>query len=198
VRSGSTVTGSGVIQLADVETRERLPRDHPASLRGSRLQQEPADEREPGSGEGALNDEEREAPGDEQERESAGDDRGGDGGGRGIPSAQPQERAQHAAAVERQSREHVERDQYQVDHPQPLDDGISGRRQAGEFRQRQAEPADQSAHQRPGDRDAELGRGRREHTPELSHTAEHPERDAGDLHALALGHDRVAKLVQHQ
>ena len=54
---------------------------------------------------------------------------------------------------------------------------------------------DAERHQRPGDGDPELGAGGGHLALQLGHPAEHPQRDAADLDAVAARDDRVPQLV---
>ena len=115
-----------------------------------------------------------------------------------VVPRRPERRAQHAAAVERQRREQVEGEQEQVRHPEPADDPVDHVRQLEPRGERDADEPDRERHERPGDRDPELGAGRGEHALELRHAAEEPQRDPVDLHPLAPGHERVPELVREQ
>ena len=113
-----------------------------------------------------------------------------------IAAPRPQNRAQHASAVERKRRQHVEDGQHDVDRTEPC--GDVGRCRAG--------PATRRAGRRrrsPARRAARRSRSEtppppREHPLEARDAAEHPQCDSLDRHPLALGDDGVAELVQKE
>ncbi len=101
-------------QVAHAQVAEGVAQQPVASFRCSRLEQEPAEEREPGTAPGTLHDEEEQPQSDHEIAEAAADvghDRRGAGE---VSGAQPEQRAKHAAAVEWERREEIEGEQDQV------------------------------------------------------------------------------------
>ena len=107
----------------------------------------------------------------------------------------PEGGAQHPPAVERQRRDQVEASRARLVKPSqaPTPSTASGGRGCGDGDE---DDAEHERDDRAGDGDAELRARPREHPLEAGHAAEQPERDALDLHPVALGLERMAQLVQ--
>ena len=113
--------------------------------------------------------------------------------------AEPEQRREDAAAVERRRRDQVEQGEDPVDQREPRQ---RRPQQPGcaEHRQRERAEAERrrkaDARRGPGRGNAELGTGRGRLAPELGDPAQHPQGDAVDLHAVAARDQRVGDLVR--
>ena len=175
---------------------ESLLRRDVARLCRRRLEQEPADECEPGAAERAFEDEHAEAKRDEEETESP-SEHGRDPCRPGEIPRVPQSRVEHATAVEGQRRKQVEREQDEVRVTEPGGDPVE---RVGESSGRQPDEEHTQHERNEGsrDRNPELGAGPRKRALELGDSTEEPEVDAFDLDALSLGLQSVAELVQSE
>jgi hypothetical protein len=126
--------GDGLIRLSDdgirqhhvahAQSRQRVVRNSVAPLCSGRVEEEPADDGQPSAGEGAVEDEKQDAAGDHQQAEPATDVAGDCSRPLEVPLYSPENRAQHAAAVERQRGNEVEDEQQQVDVADPGEDAV--------------------------------------------------------------------------
>ena len=113
--------------------------------------------------------------------------------------AEPEQRREDPAAVERGGGDQVEQRQDPVDEREPRQRRPE---QAGRAERRQRERADTDCSRETDTRrgagggDAELGARRGRLASELGDPAEHPEGDAVDLHTVAASDQRVGDLVR--
>ena len=113
--------------------------------------------------------------------------------------AVPERRAEHAAAVQRQRRQQVEREQYEVDVAEPGDDPVDAVRQArhrGDAGRRATPSASETSGPAIAIRNSAPALGNI--ALELRDAAEEPERDPLDLDSFARRLERVTELVQEQ
>ena len=180
-----------------VAEREAGTRHFPLGAR--RGDQEPADQRSPQTAEPEAGDESDRADAHEQPPEADSHLSRGRNGAVTVAVAEPEQRREDAAAVERRRRDQVEQGEDPVDQREPRQRRAE---QAGSAEHRQRERAEAErrrepdARRRAGRGDAQLGAGRGRLAPELGHAAQHPQGDAVDLHAVAARDQRVGDLVR--
>ena len=185
-------------QVSHAEAGERLARQQVPVLGAGGLEEEPADEGQPGAAEGALEDEQAETHGDEDVAEGASNPgRDARGPCEVVPSG-PEGRSQHSPTVERERREKIEDEECQVDVAEPGGGAVHRLRRRREPGEEHEEDAEHEGDDRSGDRNPELSARTRKHALEPGHTSEEPERDAVDLHSLPACDERVPVLVHEQ
>src|SRR5262249_5564922 len=113
----------------------------------------------------------------------------------------PHDRSQHAAAVERESRNQIEDRQRDVDVGEPTENGGRTRHRGwpegiDDTGEQPTYDADRDAGDRPRNRNQELFTRRGSVLLDLSDAAEREQRDAADRDAADPGHTRMRELVQ--
>ena len=109
------------ILVADPHPAQCLRHAHLRVARAGRLEQEPPDERDPEPAKARAHEELIHPPEDEQDGHAPAHLRGHAGGAIHVLHETPQDRAQHASAIQRVPRNHVENGKRNVDVAQPYE-----------------------------------------------------------------------------
>ena len=190
----------GVHDRSDPQVPEPFPRDIAREFRLRGRDQEPADQRQPQPS--YLTEQERldEPERDEHRPEALASLRRDCDGAGSVSGALPHRGSQHPPAVERCARQQVEHAEDEVGEAQPRQTRTSEHRQpaAAEVRHAEARAAEHQAGAGAGCRDEQIGLRTGRFAFQLRRTAEHPQRDPLDLHAVAAGQHGVGQLMGQQ
>ena len=189
----------GVHEAPHRLTLERLPDQHLLVAALGRVFQEQPDQPEPDAADEVVREELDDAEGDEQPGEPLTDAGGPARGPAQVARRAPQDRAQHAAAVEGKGGNKVEHQDRRIDpgqvaeHAHALHRPGLGHAEAGQSPEQQRQDG---ADDRPRNGHAELGPRRQGLSFQLRHAAEQEQRNAPYRHAPRAGDHGVSQLMQ--